>query len=495
MGRSVLCRSMSVSRCDALEVVLEAHAHVGRRAGGELRREIAVGGDDEERRAVQGVGARREHRDGALAAFDLEVDVGADGAADPVALHPDDLLRPEALELVEVVEQAVGVVGDLEVPLRELLLHDLGAAPLAAAVDDLLVGEHRLVVRAPVDRALLAVGQVALVQALEQPLVPAVVLRVAGVEDAGPVVGRAVLAEALLVLLDVRVGPLARLGAALDRGVLGGEAERVPADRVQHVVAAVTPEARDDVDVGVALGVTHVQVARGVGEHAEHVLAGAGVLIAAGAERVGLGPARLPLLLDRVRVVAPAFSGRSGVGREVWDTWGTNRRDAGAHESAKLQVTGPPALTNPAGASRRGRPSGPRAFTPDLGDLGRGIRSPGDAAPAPTYAPPGWLDDRADHHREVERAVVADPAEASRRRPRAARLRARAGSSSPRASARPSCCRRETPHPADRRPWSRRAACPTPCSRADAPRRTTRPPAARRRRPSPARRRARGRCA
>ena len=125
-----------------------------------------------------------------VAALDLEVDVGADRAADPVALHPDDLLRPEALELVQVVEQAVGVVGDLEVPLRELLLHDLGAAALAVAVDDLLVREHGLVVRAPVDRALLAVGQAALVQALEQPLVPAVVLRVARVQDPRPVVRR-----------------------------------------------------------------------------------------------------------------------------------------------------------------------------------------------------------------------------------------------------------------------------------------------------------------
>ena len=234
---------------DALEVVLEAHPHLGGRAGGEFGGQIAVGRDDEERRAVQRVGTRREHRHGALATLDLEVDVGADRAADPVALHPDDLLRPEALELVQVVEQPVGVVGDLEVPLRELLLDDLGAAPLAVAVDDLLVREHRLVVGAPVDRALLAVREAALVEPLEEPLVPAVVLRVAGVQDARPVVRRAVLAEALLVLLDVGVGPLARVGTALDGRVLGGQAERVPPDRVQHVVAAVAPEARHDVDV------------------------------------------------------------------------------------------------------------------------------------------------------------------------------------------------------------------------------------------------------
>ena len=48
---------------DALEVVLEAHAHLGRRARGELGGQVAVGRDDEEGRAVQRVGARREDRD------------------------------------------------------------------------------------------------------------------------------------------------------------------------------------------------------------------------------------------------------------------------------------------------------------------------------------------------------------------------------------------------------------------------------------------------
>ena len=401
---------------DRFEVVLEAHADVRRRAGSELRREVAVGGHDEEGRTVQGVGTRREDRDGALASFDLEVDVGADGAADPVALHPDDLLRPEALELVQVVEQAIGVVGDLEVPLRELLLHDLGAAALAPAVHDLLVGEHGLVVRAPVDRALLAVGQVALVQALEQPLVPAVVLGVARVEDARPVVRRAVLAEALLVLRDVLVGPLAGLGAALDGRVLGGQAEGVPADRVQHVVAAVTPEARDHVDVGVALGVTHVQVARGVREHAEHVLARARVLVAAGAERVGLGPARLPLLLGRVRVVASAFSGRSGVGRGLGHV-GNQSEGCRGHRKRESPGYRTAGLTIPCGRVAPRAPSGPARLHADFSDLGCGIRSPRDASPGADVRAARMADDRSDHHREVERAVVAHPAEASREHP------------------------------------------------------------------------------
>ena len=39
------------------------------------------------------------------------------------------------------------------------------------------------------------------------------------------------------MVVDVAQRPLARLGAALDRGVLGGQAEGVEADREEHVVA------------------------------------------------------------------------------------------------------------------------------------------------------------------------------------------------------------------------------------------------------------------
>ena len=73
-------------------------------------------------------------------------------------LHQPHLLRP-ALERVERVEQLLRVVGDLEEPLRQLALLDQRARAPAAAVDHLLVGEHGLVDRVPVDLRLLALDQ------------------------------------------------------------------------------------------------------------------------------------------------------------------------------------------------------------------------------------------------------------------------------------------------------------------------------------------------
>ena len=72
-------------------------------------------------------------------------------------------------------------------------------------------------------------------------------------------------------VLDVPLRAHARVDALLDRGVLGRQAERVEALRVQHVHAVARAEARDDVADRVDEHVPHVQRPGGVREHLEHV--------------------------------------------------------------------------------------------------------------------------------------------------------------------------------------------------------------------------------
>ena len=67
-------------------------------------------------------------------------------------------LRP-AVEIVDGAEQLFGESGDLQKPLRDLAAFDDGAGAPAAAVDDLLVGEHGLVHRIPVDLGVLLIGE------------------------------------------------------------------------------------------------------------------------------------------------------------------------------------------------------------------------------------------------------------------------------------------------------------------------------------------------
>ena len=259
---------MSVSFADLLHVGAQLGQAIG---GADLLGQRRVGGHHEERGAEQRVGPGGEHRDRLVAAFHGEVDLGALGPADPVALHQQDTVRPAALELPGVRQQPVGVLRDLEVPLVQHAPHHVGAAALALPRDDLLVGQDGLVDRAPVHVAVTPVGQATLVEPQEQPLVPVVIGGVAGLQPPAPVERGRVPPEGSGLGLDVGVGPVGRVRVVPDGSVLGGQAEGVPADRVQHVLAAQEVVAGEGVADGVRLGVAHVQVTRWIREHVHQV--------------------------------------------------------------------------------------------------------------------------------------------------------------------------------------------------------------------------------
>ncbi len=256
----------------------------------------------EERDAVDRIGARRVGGDLLPERRAVERELETLAAADPVLLHRLDALRP-ALELIEVLQQHIGVVRDFQEPLREvLLLHGRVAAP-ALAVDDLLVREHRTAGIAPVDRRLFLVSEAALVEELEEPLRPLVVRRVARLDLAVPVVGEAHLLLLALHVLDVAVRPVRGLHAVLDGRVLRGHAERVEAHRMQHVVALHRLVARHDIADGVVAHVPHVEVARRIREHLERVVfraRGIGLRLV----DLLLFPFFLPFLLDFLWIVA-----------------------------------------------------------------------------------------------------------------------------------------------------------------------------------------------
>ncbi len=258
-----------------------------------LRRENHAGG------AVDGVDSGGEDADGLGGPFEVEIDLGAVGAADPVALHLEDAVGPAAFELRDVGEQFVGITRDAEEPLLELALLDgRGFMAPAAAIDHLFVGEHGAALRAPVDLGLAAVGQVALEHFEEEPLVPAVIVGLAGGDFAVPVVAEGVTGVGLLHLRDVGPGPVARVQAALDGGVLGGKTEGVPSHGVEHVEAAHPFVSGKGVADGVVAQVAHVQGAAGVGQHFEHVILGLGGVLLSLVEGGHVLPALEPLQFD-----------------------------------------------------------------------------------------------------------------------------------------------------------------------------------------------------
>ena len=281
-------------------------------------------------------------------------------AADPVALHDLDLLRP--VDPVEVVGQAVRVCRDPQHPLAKVALEDGEVAAFGPPlVGDLLVREHRAEARAPVDRCLarvrqtlgvedggtLEVGEVVPLPAVlvgqraqtgavllgqlvdrprptpatvgahgvrvvpgavdleEDPLRPAVVVGVDGPDGPAVVVTQAEAAQLARHDDDVVLGRLARVLPGLHGELLGREPEGVVAEAVQDVLAEHPVETCEDVGRDVPQRVPDVEAGTArVGKHVEdeEVPAGAG----GDALRVGprpggvgrvVGPTLLPPVL------------------------------------------------------------------------------------------------------------------------------------------------------------------------------------------------------
>ena len=275
----------------------------------ELVQTRVLGSQDKEGDTEERVGSRGEDGDLTLVALDGlailvaqgKVDLGALGTTDPVGLHLLDALGP-AGELLQVVEQLLGVIGNLEVPLLQVALLGLGAAAPALTLGDLLVGQNGLTSGTPVDRVLLTVDQALFPQLLKDPLTPTVIIGTAGLDHAIQIVGEAHALHRGESLVHVLIRPGGSLRVVLDGGVLGRQAKGVKADGVQHIVAAHAGLTGHGVADGIVARVAHVQVARRIREHLEHVLLGlAGVGV--DGKEVGVLPGLHPLGLNGLRVV------------------------------------------------------------------------------------------------------------------------------------------------------------------------------------------------
>ncbi|MNU64278.1 hypothetical protein D3C71_535490 [compost metagenome] len=252
---------------------------------GQLLRDGVIGGQADEAGAEQGVGAGGVDLDGVVTGRGR---VGREGPlhlqtlgpADPVFLHQADLVGPAAFQFRQAVDQIVRILSNAQEPLVQLALLHQGARAPAASVDDLFVGQDRIVDRVPVDHAVLAIDQTAFVQLQEPGLLLAVIGRVAGGELAAPVQRQAQQLQLVAHGGDVGPGPVAGVDAALHGRVLGRHAEGVPAHGVQDVEALRPLVTRHHVAHHIVAGVAHVDVARRIGEHLEDVIgrtAGVGV--------------------------------------------------------------------------------------------------------------------------------------------------------------------------------------------------------------------------
>src|SRR5205085_10215563 len=120
-------------------------------------------------------------------------------------------------------------------PLLQIPLLYLSAAAPTHAARRLLVRQHCLFARAPVDLRHLAVSQTALVHFQEEPLIPFVIFGRVRSNLAPPVIAYAQTLHLTAHVPNILFCPVARVHAALDSGLLRWLPETVPATRVNHI--------------------------------------------------------------------------------------------------------------------------------------------------------------------------------------------------------------------------------------------------------------------
>ena len=274
--------------------------HVGDPAG-ILVNEGMLGRHDHEGHAEEGIRPCGVDFQAFISPGNREAHERAGGLADPV-----DLLLLDVLGIIhgfQPLQQFVGILGNPQIPHVLGQLHHVAVADVALAALAVLVGQHHLAGGAVVHQGLVAEHHAMLKQLQENPLRPLVIVGVGGVHLAGIVEGEANLLKLLAEVIDILLRHQSGMHVVLDGIVLRGQAEGVPPDGEQHVVALHAALAGDDVHGRVGAGMAHMQaVAGGIGELNQPVKLGLGV-VAFGLKGVGFLPLFLPFGLDGFRII------------------------------------------------------------------------------------------------------------------------------------------------------------------------------------------------
>ena len=133
------------------------------------------------------------------------------------------------------------------------------SAPLALAVHDFFIGQHRPQCGTPVDGHFGDIGQTTFVQLEKDPLSPAVVVRIAGRYLTVPVIREAKSLNLTPEGLNIALGGLSWMGSGFNSVLFGGQPERVPAHRMQDVKAAHPLVAGQNIGRRVALRMADMQ--------------------------------------------------------------------------------------------------------------------------------------------------------------------------------------------------------------------------------------------
>ena len=180
-------------------------------------------------------------------------------------------------------------------------------AALTAPVDHFLIGQNRSKRRTPVHRDFINVCKPLFIKLEENPLRPAVIFLIGGIDLAVPVVAESEGFDLTLERLDIFSGRDRRVSSGFHGILFGGQPERIPSHRMQDITAAHPFEPAENIGCGISLRMPDVQSGSArIREHIQYIkFLFAGNLRCL--ERLMLVPVFLPFFLDRGKIVFSVF--------------------------------------------------------------------------------------------------------------------------------------------------------------------------------------------
>ena len=159
------------------------------------------------------------------------------GSAYPVSLHGNYPFRP-SVKIVEAVYEFLCIICYPNKPLfQSALNYRRAAAPTDAFSYDLFVCKNCFAVFAPVDGGVLAVYKSFLIELEEKPLVPFIVINVACLYPASPVITLACSLELIGHMFDIAPCPFSRREFHFYGSVFGRHPESVETHGIEDVIA------------------------------------------------------------------------------------------------------------------------------------------------------------------------------------------------------------------------------------------------------------------
>ena len=161
----------------------------------------------------------------------------------------------------------------------QLALLDKRAGTPASPVDHLLIGQHGVIKRVPINLGFLADNETSVEKIQKHPLLMLVVGGVARRDLARPIERKPHRLQLAAHGSDIGISPVRRMGLVVPGGVLGRHAKSVPTHRMQHVESARALIAGDHVPHRIIADMAHVDAAGRIGKHFQHVIFFARILV------------------------------------------------------------------------------------------------------------------------------------------------------------------------------------------------------------------------